>query len=150
MSLTKVAVTQSVSYEECKTFFSTGGFVVTHPYTIKPRRRKREEGIEVLGVLLEESCDSLKGACYREVFRLLSESDRLRQGVTGSLSRVTLDQVIANAGFGIFTMTEPIVGKHVLFRYYPRVGKHFVRPGISLGTFKLGCVVAPQTRFAAS
>lgn len=150
MSLTKVAVSQSASYEESRTFFSTGGFVVTHPYTIKPRRKKREEDIEVLGVLLEESCESLKGACYRAVFRLLNENDLLREGVTESLTRVVPDQVIANGGYGIFTMSEPTVGKHVLFRYYPRVGRHLVRPGISLGTFELGCVVPPPPRSAAS
>jgi len=150
MSLTKVAVSQSASYEESKTFFSTGGFVVTHPYTIKPRRKKREEGIEVLGVLLEESCEELKGACYRAVFRLLNDSDTLRQAVTESHTRVTPHQVIMSGGYGIFTMSEPIIGKHAVFRYYPRVGRHLMRPAISLGTFELGCVVAPPPQSAAS
>ena len=151
MSFTKVAVSQSVSYEESRTYFSTGDFVVAHPYTIKPRRKKREEGIEVLSVLLEESCETLKGACYRAVFRLLNESDRLREGVTESqFSKVTLNQVIANGGYGIFTMSEPLVGKHVLFRYYPRVGQHLVRPGYSLSTCGVGCVVPPPPKSAAS
>lgn len=149
MSLTKVAVSQSASYEESRTFFGKGGFVVTHPYKIKAKK-KRQEDLEVLAVLLDESSEPLKGSCYRAVYRLLNEDDRLRECVTGSRSRVTLDQVIDSGGYGIFTMTEPLIGKHVLFRYYPRVDRHFLRPGISLATCGLGCVVPTPLHSAAS
>lgn len=128
-------LTQSQMKNRRRVNFSHG-----HMYVCDVSVRIRSMPQEITVVLLDESHTSIKGCCYRNIWKYLNANENLRLRLTGLITPVSLSQVIAMSGFGIVSTSPIQAGKFVRFTYHPRSIRNSYDVGWMLGSCDLGYV----------
>lgn len=126
-----------------KIYFRLQYMYVCKVDNLRMERQLENEEKEHYLVLLDESHSKIRGYCYRAIWRCINNNDALRTLLTGSARPVSLEQVIDMGGYGVVTTTEPVVGRHVILKYHPRVRNKLQAEGKVLGICELGPVVPP-------